>query len=95
MQLPRIHLNGSHGPTLFEQYHTAIAATRDALSALQGIDVNGRDYYVISSQAASLAYAEHMDRCRALRAIISDLSAIAESIADQCGDLSARKARGN
>jgi hypothetical protein len=89
MQFPRIHLNGSHGPTLLAQYLEATTAASEALKLLLAIDVNGRDYYVISPNAANVAMVEHSARCAALRAIFNDLCAIADNIDSQ---VEARKA---
>jgi hypothetical protein len=46
MITPTIHLNGSHGPELLQQYLVAMHAVHDAMVALQKIDINPRDYYV-------------------------------------------------
>jgi hypothetical protein len=86
MEFPRIHLNGSHGPTLLAQYLDAATAASEALKLLQAIDVNGRDYYVVRPNAANIAMVEHSARCAALRAIFNDLCAIAEHIDTQIGE---------
>jgi hypothetical protein len=83
MQFPRIHLNGSHGPTLLDQYCNAIHALHDAQAALRAIDVNNRDYYVISADAGNVAMAEHRARCAAIENLMSEINKIAESISDQ------------
>jgi hypothetical protein len=87
MQFPRIHLNGSHGPSLLEQYDDAIAALKTAQSFLRVIDVNNRDYYIISADAGTAAFAEHHARLKALDTITAELMTIAENIDAQLYDL--------
>lgn len=83
MQLPRIHLNGTPGQRLLDQYIAGIDAVRAAIGALQTIDVNGRDYYPISAEATQLALAEHGERSRALYRVQTELEAIALAISEQ------------
>ena len=83
MQYPCIHLNGTNGQDLLNQYSAAMETLSDAMVALRQIDVNGRDYYTISSDAASIAMREHRARLSALNAVMQDLEKIATNISDQ------------
>jgi len=44
---PTIHLNGSHGPTLQEEYEEALMKLDDFSGAFTVIDFNARDYYLV------------------------------------------------
>ena len=83
MQYPCIHLNGTNGQDLLDQYSSAMAALSDAMVALSQIDVNGRDYYTISSGAASIAMREHRARLSSLNTVLQDLEKIATNICEQ------------
>lgn len=84
MQFPVIHLNGSDGPTLRDQYLEASKAAQDALNAMARIDVHGRDYYVVPhGDATSKAYREHRVRMVKLQSVQAELLAIAEDIQAQ------------
>jgi hypothetical protein len=86
MQLPHIHLNGTSAQSLLDQYVAAGQAVHNAVTALSAVDVNGRDYYPISSQATSIAVSEHRERLDKLRSVHSDLQRIAEHIGDKVPD---------
>jgi hypothetical protein len=49
---PTIHLNGSNGANLENDYMQAYQAATELLAALQNIDLHGRDYYVQSDPDA-------------------------------------------
>jgi len=83
MQLPTIHLNGSNGQRLLDQYIAAIAVVADALAALRQIDVNGRDYYVKGPQIIGIALDEHQARQERLASVLAELEQIAMHISDQ------------
>jgi hypothetical protein len=89
-QFPRLNLNGTDGATLLDEYVRAIAAVQDAIAAVQAVTCHGRDYYIISSEAASAAFAEHNARLAALGKVHRQLEAIALNISEQ---LDARTAR--
>lgn len=93
MQFPKIHLNGSHGPTLLQQYLTAAQAVELAIRNVEHIDCHGRDYYTIlgNSDAASLAAAEHKARLFYLTTVAKELRAIAENISEQVDAIEANK----
>jgi hypothetical protein len=83
MQFPRIHLNGSSAESLIADYLQAFDAVALAVKALERVDVNGRDYYVINSEAASVAMREHRERLAKLRTVRDELMDIAVHIQRQ------------
>jgi len=93
MLIPTIHLNGSSGERLLEQYTAASAAVRAAISTLQEVDVNARDYYVQGENAPQAAQREHDARLMALRRIDLDLAMIVEGIQDQLDASDAARGR--
>ena len=93
MQYPRIHINGSSAESLLREYQRARLALADALYALRNIDVNGRDYYVINSGAASIAMREHQERVAAIQRVLEDMTAIHENITKQHDERQASRAR--
>lgn len=92
MQIPTIHLNGSAGEVLQEQYTAAAEAVRKAIDAVCDAGPNARDYYVQGSDAALVAQLEHEARVVSLRRVYDDLVAITEGIQDQ---LDARSTQGS
>lgn len=90
MQLPLIHLNGSSPERLLGQYRDALDAVNAAVEALQRVDVNARDYYPISPDAASAAIREHRERLEKLRGVSRDLLAVCEDIQRQVDERGAR-----
>jgi hypothetical protein len=90
MQLPRLNLNGSHGPTLVAQYRAALEAVSNAIVHVQQIDVHGRDYILLDSNAASVAFAEHRARLDKLRQIERELAAVAVELDDQIAERAKR-----
>ena len=50
--LPTIHLNGTSAKSLTEDYSHARRAVQEAMTALEAVDFNARDYYVHSNPAA-------------------------------------------
>lgn len=83
MQHPLIHLNGSPGKCLAEEYLGAVDAIDAAIEAMRRIDVNGRDYYPLGDGAFGIAAREHRVRMACLETIRGELAAIAENILDQ------------
>jgi len=75
-QLPRIHLNGTSGHVLAEEYGTALTMLDQAIEALSAVTVHGRDYYPISPRAAMVAMDEHMARLKKLRQVQAELALI-------------------
>lgn len=83
MLVPTVHLNGSAGEVLLDQYTAATEAVRKALDAICDTGPNARDYYVQGPDAALAAQREHEARVKALKIVRDDLAAIAEGIQDQ------------
>jgi hypothetical protein len=83
LQFPQININGQDGMTLLRQYDTAMSAVVAAIEALQAIDVHGRDYQTLDSEAYSNAREQHRERLWSLEAINNDLTAIALDIFKQ------------
>lgn len=83
MMIPTVHLNGTAGEVLLDQYTTAAEAVRKALDAICETGPNARDYYVQGPDAGLAAQREHEARIKALKGVRDDLAAIAEGIQDQ------------
>jgi hypothetical protein len=83
MLIPTVHLNGTTGVILLNQYVTAAHAVQKAIDAICDAGPNARDYYVQGPAAGLAAQREHETRVKALRGIRDDLAAIAEGIQDQ------------
>jgi hypothetical protein len=82
LTLPTIHLNGSSPDCLFDDYEKAATALYKALDALNKTAPNGRDYYVSGPSALAKAAAEHIDRCRRVRSVITEFQIILEHLAN-------------
>lgn len=83
MQFPRIHLNGTAAGSLRDGYLEAMSAADKFLAALRDCAPNGRDYYPISSSAASTAMQEHVDRLKKIEDVRRELEALALWVIDQ------------
>jgi hypothetical protein len=83
MLIPTLHLNGSSGEVLLDQYSAAAEAVRKAIDAVCDAGPNARDYYVQGPDAGLAAQREHEARVKALKAVRDDLAAIVEGIQDQ------------
>jgi hypothetical protein len=85
-QFPQIHLNGTGGPQLLAEYMAAMEAVQHAIDVVGAATCHGRDYYTISSEAASTAFAERAARLVALEKVRSELEAIALDLNRQIDD---------
>lgn len=83
MMIPTVHLNGTAGEVLLDQYTAATDAVRKALDALCDVDFNARDYYVQGTNAALAAQREHEARVTSLKCVRDELAAIVEGVQDQ------------
>lgn len=81
--VPTVHLNGSSGEVLLDQYTAAAESVRQAIGKLCDAGPNARDYYVQGSDAALAAQREHEARLAALKRVRNELAAIADGIQDQ------------
>ena len=90
---PIVHINGTSGDVLAEAYERATNALHDALEALCEACPNGRDYYPLGPDAFGRAQKQHEERVTKLRATLSELAMIRESIADQVDRRAAGRGR--
>ena len=82
---PTIHLNGSNGESLKNDYLEAYVAAGELLDKLKAIDLNARDYYVRPGGQADFqqACAESVARYAAVKNIRQELETIILSIQEQ------------
>ncbi len=83
MLIPTVHMNGTAGEVLREQYNAAATAVRKAIDAICDAGPNARDYYVQGPDAGQAAQREHEARVVALKRVRDELATIVESIQDQ------------
>jgi hypothetical protein len=83
MLIPTVHLNGTTGEALRDQYTDAAIAVQKAINALCVAGPNARDYYVQGPDAGFAAQREHEARVKVLKGVRDELAAIAEGIQDQ------------
>ena len=83
MLIPTVHLNGTAGEDLLDQYAAAVEAVREAIDAVCEAGPNARDYYVQGPDAGLAAQREHEARVVALKRVRDDLATIVEGIQDQ------------
>jgi hypothetical protein len=83
MLIPTVHLNGTAGEVLRDQYSAAVTAVREAIDAICDAGPNARDYYVQGHDVALTAQREHESRVKALKGVRDELAAIVEGIQDQ------------
>ena len=81
--IPTVHLNGTAGEVLLDQYVAAADAVSKAIDAVCDAGPNARDYYVQSHDASLTAQREHEARVAALKRVRDELAAIADGIQDQ------------
>lgn len=80
MRVPLVHLNGTSGEALLEQYRDAAAAVRAAIDALIEASPHGRDYYPLEGEALKEATTEHLARLATLCKVRDELEAIALNV---------------
>jgi hypothetical protein len=83
MLIPTVHMNGTTGEVLLDQYMTAAHAVQKAIDAVCDAGPNARDYYVQGPDAGLAAQREHAARVKALKTVRDELAAIMEGIQDQ------------
>lgn len=91
MMIPTVHINGTTGEVLAEQYDSALEAVRKALDTLCDTGPNSRDYYVQGPDAGLAAQREHEARVAALKKVAGELAEIREGIQDQLDEHAARR----
>ena len=82
LTVPTVHLNGTSGQALYEQYIAVGRAIGLTLRAMEEASPNARDYYVQGEGFFAQALAEHTARVDALRGVGKEISAIVESLFD-------------
>lgn len=80
---PTIHLNGSSGEVLRDQYRDAHRAIVKALDVLSEVGLNARDYYPQGATAYFEARRQHENWLIDLYKIEKDLDGIVDSIQNQ------------
>jgi len=83
LAFPQVHLNGTSKEALEEGLRDAAAAVEKAREMLQGAAPHGRDYYVQTSAAFTLAQAQHLKRLESLNTIYTELTEVWEAVANQ------------
>lgn len=83
MLIPTVHMNGTAGEVLRDQYAAAVEALRKAIDAVCDAGPNARDYYVQGPDAGLAAQREHDARVVSLKHVRDDLAALVEGIQDQ------------
>lgn len=78
--VPTIHLNGTSKDELLNLYRNAHRALTDAQRAMAAATPHGRDYYVQSPAAYSVARHQHETRMRNLGEMIAEIETIAIAI---------------
>jgi hypothetical protein len=83
MLIPTVHLNGTSGEVLRDQYSAAATAVQKAIDAICDAGPNSRDYYVQGPDAGLAAQREHETRVKTLKVVRDELGAIVEGLQDQ------------
>jgi len=81
--IPTVHMNGSSGEVLRDQWTAAWRALDGAISALCDAGPNARDYYVQGTDAPIAAQREHEARVKMLRQMRDDVGAVVDGIEQQ------------
>lgn len=71
--IPTVHMNGTGKQALMDETRDAYKAIMDAKEKLLQMTVHGRDYYVQSPDAYSVARAEHHARVQKLSDLEDEL----------------------
>lgn len=80
MRLPTIHLNGTSREYLFEEAVSTAGALRGAITALEAMTVNARDYYPQGPDAYPEAAREHWERIERVRGVLNEVYALLDSL---------------
>jgi len=83
MLIPTVHMNGTTGEVLLDQYTAAATAISKAIDAVCDAGPNARDYYVQGPDAALAAQREHEARVQKLKSVRDEICQIVESLQDQ------------
>lgn len=79
---PQVHLNGTSGRTLMNDYREVAETLHKAIDALAATTPHMRDYYVQVDGDAKfhLAREEHQRRLQKLQDVIDDMAALYEHV---------------
>ena len=86
---PTIHLNGDSAENLYEGFLNAYHAMTAAITTLENMHPNGRNFYPQGDDALTLAVQQNLDRIRTAQTIRDDVLALAE----HCRDVIEEKAK--
>ena len=84
--IPTVHLGGTHGPDLENQFASAVCRLDEAIAAMENATPHGRDYVLRSDQWGDrfrLAMQQHVNRILALTEIRNDMVTLAQQVAEQ------------
>lgn len=91
MIAPTIHLNGSNGERLRDQYLAIARALSEACSKVRILEIHGRDYYVnADSDAADKAFARKQEILTDLDKYFWEIMDVTKNIQDQLNQRSKR-----
>ena len=82
---PTVHYNGTPRQHLLDQATSAMQALREAVTALQGMSPNGRDYYPQGTPVFEDAMREQREREMALVRIHDEIEAWCGRVAEAPG----------
>ena len=82
LRVPTIHLNGDTRETLMAQVYDAYSALGVAITAVERMGPNGRNYYVQGADATLAAQQAHVAMVRKLAEIQADIEAYGLAIQD-------------
>ena len=82
LKVPTVHLNGTSGKVLYEQYIAVGRSLGLTLRAMEEASPNARDYYVQGEGAYAEAMKEHMARVDVLRGVGKEIDTIMEALFD-------------
>jgi hypothetical protein len=80
IEMPIIHMNGTHPDTLIEGYLEACRACNSALETFRKVEFNARDYYPKGDEAWAKASQQHQKHFKA----VSDASEFFFAIVEHC-----------
>lgn len=87
MKVPTIHLNGTSGAVLREEYHAAWQACHAAEQAVRAITVHGRDYYVQpGNDAINAALSDHRAMLTKLHQVTGELAEVIIELDNQLAE---------
>ena len=86
LAVPTVHLNGTGGQALADEYRHAYEKLIEAVDALRAVTVHGRDYYVNDPKGDDTyanARAQQDERLSAVGQVAREVGAIAAAVQEQ------------